>query len=430
MLKLHRLKITRFRSVRPCELLFHDGLNVLLGKNGSGKTTLLRLLADLYSTPLTSILPGEEFDLEVEFHFSVGSVTTRIQRMLAFQDVPSGLSAAEGGGSSVYEVDLQIAFGPFQVQAKKSAQEPGFLVTRNENLMNWSLSLDAINILSLLQVFISGAPPFSLDAELRKKLYDEDLLVATLPFRFDESLEALELIRKKRIRFNVAPHRLGAGQKIFINLAEGPRPRGYLEQFETLINADPTAERIVMDEQKLKFLARFIKLTGLQSARMISERIEKKVLDGAFGEMTQNIFSNLHFSFTRRDGSEFPQEQLSYGQKRLLTFLYCQSAIPQVMIADELVNGLHHDWIETCVELLRDRQSFLSSQNPLLLDHLWFESRDEIQKTFILCSAEQEEDRDLLTWKNTSPEEAEVVYRAYQTGVQHVSEILHSQGLW
>jgi energy-coupling factor transporter ATP-binding protein EcfA2 len=430
MLKLHRLKIMRFRSVRPCELIFHDGLNVLLGKNGSGKTTLLRLIADLYSRPLGEIAPGEEFELEVEFHFAVGSVTTRIKGTLASQDAPSGLSTGESGGSRGYEIDLRITFSSFQLQAQKAAQEPGFRVIRDGHLMNWSLSLEALNVLGLMQSFISGTPPFSLEGELRLKLY-EDLWAATLPFRFDESLEALDLIRKKRISFNAAVPPLSTGQSVFIHLSEGPWPKGYRERFEAAISQIPDAQRIDMDEKQLECLRRFVELTGLRSARMIAERIEKKkVLNRVSREIFQNTFSNFHFSFTRRDGSEFPQEQLSYGQKRLLTFLYCQSAIPQVMIADELVNGLHHDWIESCVDLLRDRQAFLSSQNPLLLDHLWFESQEEIRKTFILCSSEQEADRDVLTWKNMSPEEAEVVHRAYQTGVQHVSEILHSQGLW
>lgn len=428
MLKLHRLKIERFRAVRPCELIFHDGLNVLLGRNGSGKTTLLRLIADLYSTPITSILPGEEFDLEVEFHFAVGRVNTRIKRALSFQEAPSGLSTGEGDSSSGYEVDLRIDFGAFQVHAQKAAQERNFRVTRDEHLMHWSVPLEVLNILGLFQMFIQGAAPFSLDGELRKRLYEE-LMQATMPFRFDESLEALELIRKKRIAFNFTPEIQFGARKAFIYHSEGPWPSGYRERFETMINHDPDAERVVMDEQQLEFLKRFVGLTGLRSARMLSERTEKKVLERTLA-FTQNTFSNLHFSFTRRDGSEFPQEQLSYGQKRLLLFLYYQSAIPQVMIADELVNGLHHDWIESCVDSIRDRQAFLSSQNPLLLDPLWFESQEELRRTFILCSAEQEEDRDVLTWKNMSPEESEVVYRAYQTGVQHVSEILHSQGLW
>jgi recombinational DNA repair ATPase RecF len=43
-LRLRRLKIEKFRNVVPgTELVFGDGMNVLLGRNGTGKTTLLQL---------------------------------------------------------------------------------------------------------------------------------------------------------------------------------------------------------------------------------------------------------------------------------------------------------------------------------------------------------------------------------------------------
>lgn len=423
MLKLHRLKITRFRSVRPCELVFHDGLNVLLGKNGSGKTTLLRLLADLYSTPLGQIAPGEELDLEVEFKLAAGSVTLQLKRALNRLDDLVLLSPSDVFERYLYIVDIRLEADGYLFQTWKPATEAVFRAELNGELMpGWVMPLESMGLFRLLQFHLQGR-----DRGVEKRIWAE-LAAAYPPFRLDESLEALELIRNNRYSFM---SRSWPGKKRHVSLAvqDRPYPRGYAERFEELVRDDPDTERIVMDEQMLGFLKRFIELTGLRSARMISERVQRTSI-GSEVPTTQHVFSNFHFSFTRRDGSEFPQEQLSYGQKRLLTFLYCQSAIPQVMIADELVNGLHHDWIESCVELLRDRQSFLSSQNPLLLDHLWFESRDEIQETFILCSAEQEEERDVLTWKNMSPEEAEVVHRAYQTGVQHVSEILHSQGLW
>jgi recombinational DNA repair ATPase RecF len=45
MLKLKRLKIHKLPRVKPgTELVFSDGINVLLGLNGTGKTTLLEVL--------------------------------------------------------------------------------------------------------------------------------------------------------------------------------------------------------------------------------------------------------------------------------------------------------------------------------------------------------------------------------------------------
>ena len=99
-------------------------------------------------------------------------------------------------------------------------------------------------------------------------------------------------------------------------------------------------------------------------------------------------------------------------------------------IIDELVNGLHHSWIEATMDKLGDRQSFLTSQNPLLMDYLGFESAEDVQRTFILCPGASEASGGRLPIRNLSAEEAERFQRAYAVGIQHVSEILRDQGLW
>ena len=141
-------------------------------------------------------------------------------------------------------------------------------------------------------------------------------------------------------------------------------------------------------------------------------------------------FGNLKFWFTRRDGSIFQDQHLSYGQKRLLAFLYYLDANPSIVIADELVNGLHHAWIEECVKAIGDRQAFLTSQNPLLLDYLVFESVEQVKETFILCRTEPDGDRDRMIWRNMNDDEADMFYSAYKVGVEHVGEILRTRGLW
>jgi ABC-type multidrug transport system ATPase subunit len=66
MVKLKRLKMERYRNVKPgTELHFRDSLNVLLGRNGTGKTTLLNLLVQLLSWDFSASL-GEPFALEYD----------------------------------------------------------------------------------------------------------------------------------------------------------------------------------------------------------------------------------------------------------------------------------------------------------------------------------------------------------------------------
>jgi hypothetical protein len=141
-------------------------------------------------------------------------------------------------------------------------------------------------------------------------------------------------------------------------------------------------------------------------------------------------FGNLKFWFTRKDGSIFQDQHLSYGQKRLLTFLYYLEANPSIVIADELVNGLHHAWIKECMEAIGERQAFLTSQNPLLLDYLFFTSLEEVKESFILCRTEPVGDSEKMIWRNLTDDEAAMFYSAYKVGIEHVGEILRTRGLW
>jgi hypothetical protein len=166
--------------------------------------------------------------------------------------------------------------------------------------------------------------------------------------------------------------------------------------------------------------------TGLTSAtleiRLLGKRVDNKTQTFEFG--------GFRFLLERRDGSVITEKELSFGQKRLLAFLYYLATNTGTVIVDELANGLHHAWIEECIDAIGDRQAFLASQNPLLLDALEFESAEQVQSSFILCRSETDGDRDRLVWSNMTDYDAERFFEAYQVGLQHVSEILRTKGLW
>jgi hypothetical protein len=146
---------------------------------------------------------------------------------------------------------------------------------------------------------------------------------------------------------------------------------------------------------------------------------------------TQTVFySGFEFSFTLPDGEVIRHEDLSYGQKRLLSFLYYAAANPDIVIADELMNGMHHAWAQACIDEIAERQSFLAGQDPLLFDFLTFDSAKQVEKNLVLCTLEQREGRGQFVWKNLDPEGAASFYRAYEAGIQHVSDILRTKGLW
>ena len=88
------------------------------------------------------------------------------------------------------------------------------------------------------------------------------------------------------------------------------------------------------------------------------------------GSRTIAEYAQFSFAFTREDGAFVDDSILSYGQKRMLALLYQMRAHDGPFVADELVNGLHHAWIDLLLEELGSRQSFVSTQSPLLLDYL------------------------------------------------------------
>lgn len=153
-------------------------------------------------------------------------------------------------------------------------------------------------------------------------------------------------------------------------------------------------------------------------------RLEEKSQEGT------EHFSNFEFLFTLDDGTVIRHDLLSWGQKRILSFFYYAAANPDILVVDELVNGLHHEWIAACLKEMEGRQCFLTSQNPLLLDQLVFKSADDVRSTFIQCRREKGERRAELHWHPMDEASAESFFRAYRVGIQHVGEILRTKGLW
>ena len=173
-----------------------------------------------------------------------------------------------------------------------------------------------------------------------------------------------------------------------------------------------------------EFLKRAAKVMGYDSAEALFD-LESKTNGG----VTETTLRNLRFRFKSR-ADRFLQSSLSYGEQRLLGFFALSDACPEVMIVDELVNGLRHDWIKACLDEIGPRQAFLTSQNPLLLDYLDFESAEDVQRGFVLCERVAGTRGSELVWRNPTKEEANDFFSAYETGIQRVSDILISKGFW
>ncbi len=169
-------------------------------------------------------------------------------------------------------------------------------------------------------------------------------------------------------------------------------------------------------------------LLGFASAEIRPRLLERSQQ----GQEMISRYQGFDCLFRRADGSQISHGLLSFGQKRLFSFLWYLAVREKLpVVADELLNGLHHEWIEICFDRLRERQSFLATQHPLLLDHIPVESAEAARTTFVRCSLEAGPDgRERMVWRNFNEEEAERFFVAYKTGIQHVSEVLRTEGLW
>lgn len=400
--RLKRLKINKFRNVRPTELVFDDDWNVLLGRNGTGKTTLLELIA---ATIRGDVRAFEDVDYDLEAEISLGPAQVK---WTVKTEEPTGLA----GG---VKMDLPTAI-------VRSPQRRFRAELSGENLRSYVVTGDEHRIDNFPRAkarSTTGAPaPFLLmialgnsDVSLEEPNFRRAVHAANLSGdvqRFDEILTFFQRITPNG-ELTLSSNFLGQ------TLASDELVKAFRD------SAQSKDERVLIEHQKLPFLRRFVDLCGFSSASLHLELLRRE----SAKKESVALFGRPSFLFRRRNGEELREQHLSFGQKRLLAFLYYLT-ISNPIVADELVDGLHFDWIKACVEDTRGRQKFFASQNPLLVDHMGFKTRDAVKSRFIRCSLEGDE----MVWSNFSDAEADDFFVAYRTGIQAVSEVLRQKGLW
>lgn len=433
--RLTRLGIGRFRHVKPgTELRFDDGMNVLLGRNGTGKTTLLELIVAVVVGDLRAY-QHEAFQLEFDMTLADERVSVWVcndhQGSSGFTAL---LDEGDQGSSWRYRIRLDRHDGSTH-------------------------TIDVVN--GTVREYIgpgSTTPP-----PTEARLFVADFYVKCIKLALGiESLDFTGLTWPHRLIANNCL-RLDEGLDLFRSMTEGsalPRlarplestlfsglPRGnpqqgvrqLLEMVSFYVPApllgclldygDEAHQRteLGVTSEQWDLLRAFEQLIGVADARVTMQLVARKNAEGADGSAGMaSSFGRPVFRFTTRRGTTFTHDRLSYGEKRLLAFLYHAAANSSILVADELVNGLHHGWIQTCLDAIQG-QAFLTSQNPLLLDHMPFSSAEEVQRRFVLCGRDED---GTWTWQNMKPDDAEAFLRAYEVGIQHVSEILETSGLW
>ncbi|MCY1075960.1 AAA family ATPase [Archangium lansingense] len=432
-MKLTKLHIHGYRDLAPgTELVFSPALNLVLGENGTGRTTLLELLSRVLAADFSGLI-REEFSLEyslafpgMDLHISVRNArpsgtsrpvdSSREVSALLPPRPPEAAAELEPFMELVLELDASAPRLVMRADATGVSWEVDGQPAYSQN-MYWSLLDRTVWVV----LFMTAQ---RLEPEVREPL--KELLRRTFllaPARFDEALGTFQQIGNTQYGMEMR------GEEVFpLGLMwlptwmpgllrerverEMPRPGGFLD--------------IRHDEVERSFLAKFVTLAGFTSGLFRAELLDKRSYEGG-GRLE---FGRFGFHFTRRDGSVLTQAHLGHGQKRLLSFLYYLDVNEDFVIADELANSLHPRHVEACMRELGRRQSFLTSQNPLLFEHVPLGSADEVRASLIHCGTELRDGREWKVCANPTPETAEKLFSVYQRGDTPLATLLRTHGLW
>ncbi|WP_224371405.1 AAA family ATPase [Hyalangium versicolor] len=428
-MKLTKLKIDKYRGVAPgTELTFGPARTLVLGRNGTGRTTLLELISIILCSDFSGLVE-EEFSLEYELAFpgmeihvraqnQRNSVTPKPEVPVAAALIPLRTPGAMTSLEPLIEATLRLGAPEARIVVRGDSTGLYCEVDGQSayaRSMHWSvLDRSVWTLIFMVAQYIDPAMK-----ERLKELLHRTFLLA--PSRFDETLGMFEHIGTIKYAMEMQ------GDEVFpLGLMALPTwmPAWLRAQVER--QPPKSTLEVTHDAIAQSFLARFTSLAGFASGRFRVEVLEKRTYEngGRLG------FGQFSFRFTRPDGTELTQAQLGYGQKRLLSFLYYLDVNEDFAIADELANGLHPRWVEACIRELGARQAFLTSQNPLLFEHIAFGSAEALRASLILCGTELRDGRERLIWSKPTSEAAAKLFEAHRTQTKPLGELLQAHGMW
>jgi hypothetical protein len=404
MFRIKSLTIHKFREFKPgTHLDFDDGFNIILGKNATGKSSLLQLLDALLVGDI-SFARDEPFALE----YTIDSeYSAKVEVSL------SNESAKETGTvNGRFHLDCKISVDFAASEARFSVhrnREKGeiFFGDERHNLRSnqyepyvfFRSCLEDIGDVKQLLAEDTG--------EFFEELLDRELYI---PSVFDEALIWFKE-RSEEATFVVDDGKVQSPRSFGRNLSAKLH-----QNYRLNLHTD---RLIAMDE----FEPQLLKLMNMRHLQM-SVPIQ-------FANGKRTVFGKPQWMFTRESGTRITHELLSFGEQRLLAFFWYLDCAGDVVLVDELVNGMHHSWIGACVEAMDGRQVFATSQNPLLLEHMAFRSKDDVKSCFIVATSETDDagNRE-LTLNHPTDEQAAAVFSSYEVGFQQVASILKENGLW
>jgi energy-coupling factor transporter ATP-binding protein EcfA2 len=426
---LERLKINQFRSVEPgTELVFSDGLHVLLGKNASGKSTLLDLIAA--SLALDFDRPAfKDEPLSLEFTMRAGAlrIEATVKRTLRSTNAPTAPGNDAGPAQTIDEE------GRYTMRAPS-----GFAVTVE-------FTSD-----DLPRRTVEGVDParYGLEEPLGWR-HQEPPLAPSLNGLYRTWFQgSLRVYPAMETLLGKGAFSIGSRDKFIVRMPEGDELLDVLGDDDFTIRLGKSAESLPMllPDSLFKAMSRngsaievplalepllltFVREMGFTEARMSlgPPRVEQLFGKEVFA------YSSPTFTFYRDGRFARRVDQLSYGQRRLFAlgwYLVCNS---DIAILDEPSNGLHESWVEFLIEQLRHRQVFLTSQNREMLDMLPFATETELTRGFILCESRPQPggSEPTLHWRGLREDESALMIKALRASrVDLVSDLLRALDLW
>ncbi len=421
MLRLKSIRIDKLRKVQPGTVLnFTGDTNLVLGKNGVGKTTLLDVIACAVKLDF-SAFANEEVDVAVELVANEESSETTfvLSAKIHHTKVTSEQAQHPPQIVSVVELSCRVGMSTFAIQianGKVAATEDARSIVQ--------FDVNPIVYLSANPILETVVEAFE---KIRKHLIKENRIDTVNVF---DTMVLLLNTRKAHARLDESLDVIRAGMTklgniwidttIFAMSENLSAPKDFASALISGVTLAST--ELIATSENVDFFAEFARLVAVE---LVTTKFYRQRVDD-YGNERKLTFHNQNF-FIIQKNSELDFEQFSYGQKRLLAILQYLAVNQEIVVADEITNGLHHEWIKFIVKKLEGRQCFLTSQNPVLLDFLTFTSAAETKNRLIRCEHGL---NGTLIWRNLTDEEANDFYSSYETGMQHVGEIMRKQGLW
>jgi energy-coupling factor transporter ATP-binding protein EcfA2 len=440
MVKLKRLKIHKFRNVMPgVELHFDDQMNILIGRNATGKTTLLNVVSNCLRIGIPTPLDEEchvDYDLEADSLAVTASIRCQQQEQPAGQlpQNAQGMAATPlGKATFTLAWDMTLSSGKHRLHVRQdTTRDPNLYMSEDDGPEKKlpAIPTDASGLVPALGRLIGLVV-----SQPHKHLVIMGVVVWLAKcngvFRFDESLEFYNTVMGDGSAQFPSPSLLArpaeSGKSGGGSFSLTMLPFEIVMQHLAVFNKnEPEKDLCTKTSSGPTLLKDATRLLGFQDAELRMSLVEKK----RNGNSEEWIYGRLRMWLVRRDGSGINNSLLSYGQKRLLAFYYYLAVNENIVVADELVNGFHHMWIEACLSAFGERQAFLTSQNPLLLDFVPLQSAEQAQRRFIVCRLVEHDGQQRMKWENVSHDDAVALYQAYDVGIEHVGEILRTNGLW